>query len=218
VTEADFLTSTRASYDAIAADYAGLIDGGHVHKPWDNAVLTGFADIVRATGAGPVADVGCGPGHVTAYLHSVGVDAFGVDLSAGMVATAQRTHPGLSFREGSMTALDLPDGSLGGVVAWYSTIHIPPDLLGQVCSEFHRVLAEGGHALLAFQVGDEVLHRTEGFGHAISLTSYRREPDRVADALRQAGLVVRATLLREPDEYPTHVEKTQQAYLLARKV
>ena len=31
---------------------------------------------------------------------------------------------------------------------------------------------------------------------------------------RQAGLAVRARLLREPDE---GVEKTQQAYLLARK-
>src|ERR687893_415930 len=148
MTEADFLTSTRASYDAIAADYANHFDGGPLSKPWDRAVLAGFADIVRAAGAGPVADIGCGPGSVTAHLHALGVDAFGIDLSARMVAIARRTHPGLSFREGSMTALDLPDGTLGGVVAWYSTIHIPRERLAHVFTEFHRVLAPGGHALL----------------------------------------------------------------------
>jgi SAM-dependent methyltransferase len=167
--------------------------------------------------SGPVADVGCGPGRVTAHLHGLGLSVFGVDLSPQMVTVARQAHPSLRFDVGSMLALHLPDGALGGIVAWYSTIHVPQERLPAVFAEFHRVLAPGGHLLLAFQVGDEVSHRTEAAGHAISLDFHRRHPDRVAELLSQAGLVVRARLLREPDDYGDFPEKTQQAFLLARK-
>jgi len=46
----------------------------------------------------------------------------------------------------------------------------------------------------------------------VSLDGYRWPPDRVAEMLSDAGLVVRARLLREPDGA---VETTQRAYLLA---
>ncbi len=211
MTEPDFLRTTRASYDAVAADYAEHFHDELATKPLDRALLAAFAELVRAAGAGPVADLGCGPGRVTAHLHGLELSAFGVDLSPQMVAQARRTHPDLRFDEGSMLALDLADGALGGIVAWYSIIHIPWERLAEVVAEFHRVLALGGHLLLAFQVGDEPLHLTEGFGHAISLDFHRRRPERIAELLRRAGFTVQARLLREPDE----TERTQQAYLLA---
>jgi hypothetical protein len=68
--------------------------------------------------------------------------------------------------------------------------------------------------LLAFQAGDEQRHLAEAFGHAISLDAYRLPPDRVAEQLSQAGLVMHTRLLREPYQA---VETVQQAYLLARK-
>jgi hypothetical protein len=52
-------------------------------------------------------------------------------------------------------ALDLADGVLGGIVAWYSIIHTPPQRLPVTFAEFGRVLSPGGHLLLAFQAGDE---------------------------------------------------------------
>jgi hypothetical protein len=112
-----------------------------------------------------------------------------------------------------MTALDLTDGALGGIVAWYSIIHTPPERLPVVFAELHRVLALGGHLLLAFQVGDEPLHLEQPLGHAVSLDFHRWLPDRVAELLRQAGLVVDARIVREPDE----TESVQQAHLLAHK-
>jgi SAM-dependent methyltransferase len=222
MTESDFLRTTRASYDAIAADYAERFGGELPDNPLDRAMLAGFAEVVRAAGAGEVADLGCGPGIMTAHLHALGLGAFGVDLSPAMVALARRTHPGLRFDEGTMTALDLADGSLGGITALYSVIHVPQERLPEVFAEFHRVLAPGGHALLAFQVGgdplgDEPMHLAERFGHPISLDYYWRQPDRVAELLAQAGLPVRARLLREPDIYGDFAETRQRAYLLARK-
>src|SRR5262245_7832575 len=57
----------------------------------------------------PVADLGCGPGLLTAYPAGLGLPAFGIDLSPAMVALARRAYPRLRFTVGSMTALDLDD-------------------------------------------------------------------------------------------------------------
>jgi organic hydroperoxide reductase OsmC/OhrA len=78
--------TVRASYDRLAAAYAEHVAGELAHKPFDRALLDDLADRVR--GAGPVGDVGCGPGHVTAYLRARGVDARGVDLSPEMIDRA----------------------------------------------------------------------------------------------------------------------------------
>ncbi len=217
MTESDFLHATRASYDAVAADYSGHFRAELAAKPMDRAMLAGFAELVRTASVGPVADIGCGTGRVTAHLNGLGLSVFGVDLSPQMVEVARRSHPGLRFDVGSMLALDVPDGALGGVMAWYSIIHIPQERLPEVFAEFCRVLVPGGFVLLAFQVGDEPLHLTEALGHAISLDFHRRQPGHVAGLLGQAGLVVSAQLLREPDEDGNFTERTQQAFLLARK-
>lgn len=213
--EPEFLATTRTFYDTVAGDYADHFRDALAVRPWDRAVLAGFAEDVRAQGAGPVADLGCGPGLVTAHLDALGVPVFGVDLSPQMVALARREHPGVRYEEGSMLALDLPDGALGGVVAYYSIIHTPSERLPQLFAEFHRVLAPGGHLLVAFQVGDEPLHLDRPFGHPVSLDFRRRQPDRIAELLAQAGLTVRLRMLREPDE--TVGESTPQACLAARK-
>ncbi|TDU03163.1 methyltransferase family protein [Streptomyces sp. 846.5] len=209
-----FLQATRTAYDTVAADYAALLRNELDGKPFDRAMLAAFVDLVRGSGAeGPVGDLGCGPGRVTAHLASLGVDAFGVDLSPGMVAVARKEHPGLRFEMGSIMALDLGDGTLGGVVAWYSVIHTPPKQLPVVFAEFHRVLAAGGYALLAFQAGDGIRHLEQGYGHTISLDAYRLRPDLAAELLADAGFEPVARLVREPVGY----EPTPQAYLVVRK-
>ncbi|MFD7665808.1 class I SAM-dependent DNA methyltransferase [Streptomyces sp. NPDC059788] len=216
MSEPDFLLDTRVSYDALADDYVAFARDELAHKPLDRGMLAGFADLVRAGGGGPVAEIGCGTGRVTAHLAGLGLSVFGVDLSPGMLAVARREYPELRFDEGSMLALDMPDDSLAGIVAWYSTIHIPLGQLPQVFVEFHRVLVPGGHLLTAFQVGDEPLRLEEAFGRRISLDFHRRQPDQLAALLDGAGLPVRARLVREPDT-GRFAERTPQAFLMARK-
>ena len=217
VTEPEFLRATRTSYDTVANDYGRHFRDELADKPLDRAMLAGFAELVRAAGVGPAVDIGCGAGRVTAHLNELGLPAFGIDLSPQMVAVARRSHPGLRFDVGSMLGLDLPDGALGGVLAWYSTIHILDDRLPGVFTEFRRVLAAGGLLLVAFQAGDEPRHVSQALGHEVSLDFHQRQPDRVARLLGQAGLVVRARMLREPDDDGDFPERTQQAFLLARK-
>ncbi|MFJ7218609.1 class I SAM-dependent methyltransferase [Amycolatopsis sp. NPDC098790] len=211
MTEPAYLTSTRTAYDTVADAYAEEARDALATSPWDRAMLNTFAELVGATG--PVGDLGCGPGRLTGHLASLGLDVFGVDLSPGMVAVARRAHPELRFEVGSLTALALEDGSLTGALAWYSLIHTPPEQLPVVVAELARVLAPGGRLLTAFQVGDERLHIPRGYGHEVSFDAYRLQPDFVAGLFEAAGLAMEARLVRAPRER----EKTQQAYLLARK-
>jgi len=214
VLEADYLSATRAAYDTVARDYARLLAGALDRIPWDRAVLATFAELVARDELGPVADVGCGPGRITGYLHHLGLDVSGIDLSPGMLAVARQALPGLRFAEGSMTALDLPDASLGGLVAWYSLIHIPPADVPAVLAELSRVLVPGGQLLLAFQVGDECRHLEQGYGHAISLDAHRMQPDQLTHQLSNVGVHVHSRVVRDPDD----LETLPQAYLLARKL
>lgn len=205
----DFLDTTRAGWDVTATEYADLFADELAGKPLWRAMFAAFAELT----SDPVLEVGSGPGRTTAHLSSLGLDVSGVDLAPGMVDVASRLHPGLRFSVGSMTALDVPDGSLGGLVAWYSIINIPPAHLPGVFAEFHRVLAPGGHLLLGFQVRDEPKHLTEAFGREISLVFQALSPELVVPMLVDAGFVEVARLLCEPDESIN----TPTAHLLFRK-
>ena len=218
MTEAAYLNSTRSAYDTVAADYAELLRDELDGKPFDRAMLAAFAELVAAAdvGSGRVADVGCGPGRITTYLSALGLDAFGVDLSHEMVAVGRRTHPEIQFVQGSMTDLGIGDDALSGAVAWYSTVHTPPELLPRIFAELHRVLAPGGHLLVAFKVGDEHRHLAQGYGHALDLDVYWTPAELIADVVGAAGLVTVAQLIREPDEFE-RPRSGRQGYFLAQK-
>ncbi|SNY45259.1 class I SAM-dependent DNA methyltransferase [Paractinoplanes atraurantiacus] len=196
-----WLADTRRSYDTVAGSYADFVRGSLEQQPYLRAALALFADLVHTAGGGPVADVGCGPGHVTARLRQLGVDAFGIDLSPAMIDVARRDHPGLRFAVGSMTDLPLADASAAAVLAFWSLIHVPDDEIPAVFGHFHRVLRPGGLVLAGFHVGDGSRLKTEGYGgHPMNVYVHRRRPDRVAHWLRDAGFTVDAQMVFGPDD------------------
>jgi SAM-dependent methyltransferase len=148
----------------------------------------GFDLFAKLADGRPVIDVGCGPGRTTALLAARGVQVTGIDLSPGMIEVARRDHPELDFRVGSMTRLDLPDGQLGGVLSWWSIIHLPRDVVPQAFAEFHRVLAPGGVLLLGFHVGTESNHKTSGYGGLpMDLYVHRWLPEGLTEIAVAAG-------------------------------
>ena len=196
-----WLADTRTSYDTVAESYADYVRDSLAGERYMRGILALFADLVHAGGGGPVADVGCGPGHVTAHLRDLGADAFGVDLSPAMVDLARRDHPGLRFEVGSMTELDLADSSVAGVLGWFSLIHVPDGEVPAVLGHFRRVLRPGGVLLLGFHVGDVSRLKEQGYGgHPMKVYVHRRSPARVRGWLRDAGFAVEAELLMDPDE------------------
>ena len=196
-----WLSDTRSSYDTDAAGYAEKVRGLLDQMPYLRASLTLFAELVHGAGGGPVADVGCGPGYVTGYLHDAGVDAFGIDLSPEMIAIARRDYPGLRFEVGTMTDLDLADGLLVGLIAFWSVIHVPDYAIPGVFEQFRRVLRPQGLLLVGFHVGDETRHTSEGYtGRPVNVDSHRRRPRTMMSWLRDAGFTIEANLVIGPDE------------------
>lgn len=191
-----WLDDARASYDTVAESYAEIVGPLFDAERYLHASLSLFAGLVADDGGGLVADVGCGPGHATAHLDRLGAEVFGVDLSPGMIEIARRDHPGLRFEVGSMTALDIADGTLAGVLAFWSLIHIPDEAVPVVFQEFRRVLRPGGRVLLGFHAGEGSTLKTEGYGgHPMKVRVHRRTPEVVAELLRGNGFEVDAQML-----------------------
>ncbi|GAA3250171.1 class I SAM-dependent DNA methyltransferase [Nonomuraea helvata] len=205
-----YLTATADAYDAVAPIYAEFVRDSLDRLTLDRALIAAFAELVRAAGPRPVVEAGCGPGYMTAHLRGLGLDAFGVDLSAVMIDLAREAYPDLRFEVGSMDALDLADGELGGLVSWYSVIHIPPQELPPYFAEFHRVLAPGGYLLLGFfeSEGGPVLE----FDHKVT-PAYRWPIDDLAELAGKAGFVEVGRMLREPYED----ERFRRGHLLMRR-
>jgi SAM-dependent methyltransferase len=202
----------RESYDSAAEAYAAHLAAELTGKPLDRHLLNRFAEDTRDRGL--VADLGCGPGHVARYLHEQGVDVTGIDLSPEMVAVARRLNPGLSFRVGDMRRLDLPDASLAGAVAFYSIVHFEPAELPAILIETRRTLIPGGLVLIAFHIGDQVVHVEDLFGARVSLDFRFHVPHEVIEALRSAHFEVIEQVERQPYKDAEH--PSRRCYLLAR--
>ncbi len=215
VSENEALDRTRRDYDAVADLYDDLVRrGDEVTDALPVAMINAFADLVRAGGsAGAVIDAGCGPGQWTDHLDRAGIRAHGIDLSPAMVTIARRYRPDLRYEIGSMLHLDARDESVAGVLAHFSLIHTPPDLLPRVLTEFARVVAPGGPLLVGVQITD-----TAGAGGWVPY-DHRASPaylwtlDALADRLREHDFAELGRLRIVPPA----PGKPPAGYLLARR-
>lgn len=184
----------RDAYSSMSEQYIGLVDGGLPDHEDDTALvrrhLTGLP--------GPVLDLGCGPGHWTAYLHGLGADVTGVDMVPEFVAHARATHRGPTFLLGSMTELDLPAHSVAGILAWYSTIHLPPPELDRVLAGFRRLLMPSGVLVVGFFDSDDDVAQ---FDHKV-VTAYRWPVEVFTQHLAAAGFTELQRLRRQLPERP----------------
>lgn len=208
----DHHSAVRRSYDAVAADYLAELGDELDGKPLDRAVLSAL--IERHEPEYAICDVGCGPGHVAAWLADHGARAVGIDLSDEMVAVGRRNYPQVEFRVGDFLNLPAADGEFGSAIAFYSIVHLEPDELGSAFGEIRRVLRKGGQLLVSFHVGIEVVHRSEWWGHDVDVDFRLFEVPRVIEHLAASGFVLEARLERR--HYPAEVE-TMRAYLLATR-
>lgn len=202
------------SYDLVAEDYAGQFRDEMDKKPFDRKMLDLLAEKVGDLGI--ICDLGCGPGQAARYLRDQGAEVCGIDLSPQMVARARKINPDIPFYQGDLLKLvNIADNSFGGIAAFYSIIHIPRNNLQQALSEIKRVLKPSGAVLLAFHIGQEIIHRDEWWGKEVSLDFIFFEVEEMKENLAAAGFELQEVVQREPDaeiEYPS-----RRAYLFARK-
>jgi ubiquinone/menaquinone biosynthesis C-methylase UbiE len=201
----------RRSYDVVAEEYAGVFRDELAGKPLDRALLASLAEQVG--GGAPIADLGCGPGHVAAWVAGLDATVVGIDLSPAMIAAGRRDYPQVEFREGDLLELPAADGEFGAAIAFYSIIHLEPAELSRAFGEVHRVLRPCGLFMLSFHIGSQMRHLDQWLGHAVFLDFRFLQPAEVTVALERAGF--RTQMHLERMSYPGEVD-TRRAYLLAR--
>jgi len=176
-------------------------------------LLDRFARSVREVG--PACDMGCGPGHVTRYLHEQGVEICGVDLSPALVERARRLNEGIEFRQGDMMKLADRDAAFAGIVAFYSLLHIPRDDVVRTLGELRRVLMPGGLLLVAFHIGDETKHLDEWWGQKVCVDFHSFQSTEMSGWLTTAGFEIEEIIEREP--YPEIEHQSRRGYIFARR-
>ena len=180
----------RQAYTSIAELYIELFGTSQQVHADDLA----FIGRHLASRPGTVLDLGCGPGHITGYLRSLGVDATGIDMVPEFIAHARAAHPGVEFQLGSIDSLDVANHSVDGILAWYSLIHLPPEELDGVLTEFRRAMAPAGTLVLGLFDADEVA----AFDHKV-VTAYRWPVDEISKRLIRAGFM-EVERLQRPSE------------------
>lgn len=205
------LEAVRASHDRVADAYVDLAVGRLEDQPWLRAGPDAFAGDVA--GAGPVLDVGCGPGHVSAYLAGRGLEVRGADLSPRMVAHARSRYPHIGFEVASATDLGLAPASLGGVLGRWSLFHLPREVLPLVLADFARALVPGGQVLIGTHAGQDEVVRTTGYGGLpVAWTGRRWLPEQLVAMVTGVGLEVVAEV-----RFPAAGGQPPQVLLAARR-
>lgn len=204
----------RATYGAVAEAYAEHLTGELDDLPFERWLLGRIASETT----GPVVEVGCGPGHVTAYLHAAGADARGLDLTPEMVEVARSRFPGVRYDVGDLRRLMRPESAAGwgAVLAWYSLIHLAASELPAALESLVRPIAPGGLLVVALQAGDDVAHLDEWFGvEGLALDFVRHDPESIVALVEEAGLTDVEWYLRGP--VTARGEQTRRLYVLARR-
>jgi uncharacterized protein YceH (UPF0502 family) len=139
---------------------------------------------------GPVIEVGCGPGHTTAFLVEQGADARGLDFSPAMLEQARARHPGIRFQQGDQRSLMRPEDAPGwaAVVSWFSLVYLAPDELADTVAALVRPLADDGTLVIGTLTGGGFRRATEWLGHEVAFTLVKHSRESVLDAVRKAGL------------------------------
>ena len=148
--------SLRSTYDAVATKYEARFVDELRSKPRDRELLEAFARSVRD----PIVEIGCGPGQIGAYVRRRGHPrhhVVGVDLSHVMAGLASRRLD--SALVADMRSLPFSSERFGGIVAFYSLIHLRREALVPTLAEFRRVLRPGGRIISTAHEGEGELER-----------------------------------------------------------
>ena len=117
--------------------------------------LTERAVELLAIDSGKVLDAGCGTGFSMEVLAESGLDAVGIDISQPMIDIAKRK--GFRVRKADFTKLPFKERAFDAIVSISSLQWIYGksyddvlDKYSRVAKEFHRVLKNGGKAVVQF--------------------------------------------------------------------
>ncbi len=168
-------------YDAMAEAFDAWRDRivGDPRQRWLDALASRLEDGAR------VLELGCGSGLPDTALLAERFRVTGVDISARQVARARGNVPRASFVHADFTSVELEEGSVDAVAAFYSFNHVPRDLLGRTFARAHGWLVPGGYLLTSLGIGDELGWYGDFVGAPSYFSSFPPEVNRLL--LTEAG-------------------------------
>jgi ubiquinone/menaquinone biosynthesis C-methylase UbiE len=200
--------SIRSSYDAVARPYERQFLHELDEKPMDRELLAWLASVAKD----PVLDIGCGPGQIGAAVAASSRVVIGVDFSREMARLAATRLDAAVAAD--MRALPLGAAVAGGVVAFYSLIHLRRRELGAALQEFHRVLRPGGWMLISAHEGTGEIERDEFVGEPVPMAATFFRLEELATATTEAGFEIIRAERRLP--YPSEAQ-FPRLYVAARR-
>ena len=174
-------TRVKDAYAKRSAEYISWFGSIEAAAESDRELVLAWAQSVD----GRIIDIGCGPGQWSSYLSERGVAVEGVDPVPEFIDHARRQHPGVTYRVGSADRIAVESSSLGGVLAWFSLIHVGPDEIDAPLTEFARCVRPGGGLAIGFFEGPELVP----FDHAVT-TAYFWPVGLLASRVERAGFEV----------------------------
>lgn len=148
----DPVDQTKETYDSIASEYCKKTRQKK-YLDWEASYIKKMLSFM-ASSEPLILDVGCGDGRHCKLFHENGAKTIGIDLSDAMLAESRKYFPAGEFRKMNMLALDFPDSHFDGIWSSGSIYHVPKKDIGQVISEFSRVLKPRGITAVNFKLGD----------------------------------------------------------------
>ena len=142
--------ATAATYDRIAPEYAARSDDDGSSADfllWRASLLAS-----SSASAGPLLDLGCGPGRDLAAFRGAGLPCMGIDLSEGMLAIA--VQRGLHVVRGDLRDPPVQPGSIGTVYCCAALLHVPREQVPATLRAWHALLRRGGRLHLSTSLGE----------------------------------------------------------------
>lgn len=188
------------AYASPSTDIEGLLGTSIASDDPDRRVIEPWAEAV----AGRILDVGSGTGRWTGHLAARGHAIEGLEPVERLIGQAEKTFPAVVFHHGSIDDLTGSEMRWGGILAWYSLIHLGPRELPQALAVLRSVLAENGSLLMSFFSG----LWQEAFDHPVT-TAYRWPLADLVGIVTESGF----------DVIDQHAHtRTPHAYINARAV
>ncbi|MEO5821168.1 MAG: class I SAM-dependent methyltransferase [Vicinamibacteraceae bacterium] len=148
---------TRGTYDVVAPRY--------LEKARDRGALRPHLDafVAALTPGSRVVDLGAGPGFDTALLVGRGLRAIGIDFSLGMLRAGVGESPGARL-QGDARRLPVATGSMEGVWANASLLHLGREDALRALADVRRILRPGGILFVSVKAGDGAATETARYG------------------------------------------------------
>lgn len=91
-----------------------------------------------------VLDLGCGTGHFSTYIQTLGYEVTGLDPSTKMLDYARQNFPNITFVEGYSNALPFEDNTFDLIISIEVLRYLDTKIVIESYKDIHRTLKPGG--------------------------------------------------------------------------